>query len=226
MPTQELVSQMIGHWVIAQKEGAQLGAVSHVHIDVKRNKISALSFKAGVMGETFWVAAKNIKLIGKDVVLISSETLINAPSSEEKPSGVSLKELSGFLVATAEGRHLGKLKDLEVQGKNWVVCGLCMEGGKKLSLDPSEMTVGPDQIVVPKEHAERIIEETTPEEQSALGRFFSSASTQAQEVATNVKKSFAANKANSDKEEYELEDGMIHETPLDNSGKPEKVENS
>jgi len=84
-----------------------LGKVFDIYIEKQANQIKGISFKTGLLRiekESF-VSIENIRKMGKDVVIISSETAVTPLPKEFE--GSSLKTLKGFKITTHDGQHLG-----------------------------------------------------------------------------------------------------------------------
>lgn len=177
MAVKKEISELRGVIVVSRAEGAILGSVSQIFVNPRSRKISALSFKKRIGGKETIVEQKNVELIGRDVVLISKEEAAQ-PLSPQSIAGLrSIKELQGTWVTTVEGLHLGTLVDLDVDETEWTVTELRLADGKMLPIaDVKQLTIGPDQVMVPADHADKVVRPTKDAQNGFLGRVFGSES--------------------------------------------------
>jgi len=159
----EHMSGVMGYLVISQEEGAKLGAVSDVFIDTKNKKVSGLCFKPHKIGkEEFFVKSEDIQKIGHDIIFISHKDKARPHSKTEDNSQISLSQLTGHIVATADGEHLGKLCDLDIDAEQWTISELWLDHNKRLPIKAEELKIGPDQLIVPQKYAQDIVQEENP----------------------------------------------------------------
>jgi len=57
-----------------------------------------------------------------------------------------------------EGEVLGKLDDFDLDTETWALSELLLEGDRILPIDPTEIVIGRDQILVPQAYAARVVE--------------------------------------------------------------------
>lgn len=151
----EHASELRGLLVVASDEGAQLGNLSGIYIDPAKKSIAALTFRTRRLGgDEYFVAIGDVKTVGRDVVLISSEAAAQKISDEEKPPGKSLKELQGAWVTTMDGDHLGALVDLDFSD-DWRISELSLANDGEVQVEANDIKIG-DAIIVPVEYAERV----------------------------------------------------------------------
>jgi len=156
METRKKVSDLRGVLVVAYEEGVQLGKVHDIYVEKPANAVKGISFKAGLLGlekESF-VGIENIRKMGKDVVIVSSETAVTPVP--EALAGSSLKALRGFKITTHEGEHLGELSDLNVIMESGKISGIILTEKKMLDIDIEDITIGPDVIMVPADYVTHI----------------------------------------------------------------------
>ena len=156
MEKRENVSELRGALVVAYEEGVQLGKVYDIYIEKQANQIMGISFKGGLLGlekESF-VSFENIRKLGKDVVIISSEEKVKPLPKELEKSG--LKSMKGFKITTHDGAHIGELVDLSLIEDDYKITDLILDEGKMLEIEVGDITIGSDVIMVPAEYAARI----------------------------------------------------------------------
>lgn len=160
MTEKEHMAHVVGFLVVSEKEGAKLGAVSNIFIDIKSNKVSGLCFKTNKLSkEEHYVKVKDIQKIGRDVIFISHEDVSSAYTKSENTSQKSLAELIGHIVTTAEGQQLGKLTDLDIDDEQWTISELWLDHNKRVPVDPTELKIGPDQLILPHASVENVVQE-------------------------------------------------------------------
>lgn len=160
MDTRESISELRGVLVIAREEGAQLGNVANFFVDPGKKTLAGLSFRQSRFGKPQYVDMKNVVQLGRDVVSITSEH-----AAGELPADTSyrdLKSLQGLWVTTLGGAHLGVLVDLDVSQQTWMISELTLDDHRSLSVDPTEITIGVDEILVPTDYADKIEASSEP----------------------------------------------------------------
>lgn len=172
MKTTKEMSVLRGLQVVSRDEGTMLGSVVRVFVSASTRRVSALSFKDR-NGDEKYLEQHRIVLIGKDVVLVSSESDVKSLAELSSQDTRSLKDLQGTWVATMEGKHLGTLVDLDIDDEQGTISELRLENGKRLPIqEPNELTLGPDQILVAAHCEARLVESEPQEANGLLGRFF------------------------------------------------------
>jgi len=153
--------ELMGCLVISEAEGAKLGSVSDIFIDIDQNKISGLCFKPHKLGkQEYYVYVQDIIKIGRDIIFINREDAVHSYAKSSNPTGsqhASLTDLLGHWVTTSEGKQLGKLTDLDIQDEDWSVCEMWLDQSKKMPVSPREIKIGPDQIIVPPTYTDKIV---------------------------------------------------------------------
>lgn len=155
----EQVSEAVGYAVIAHKEGAQLGDVSHVFFDIETKCISGMTSRKKTFAPESWFGVDQIEVMGKDVILLKSEASLTPVGKGGVVKGNSLKEMRGMRVVTTDGKLLGTLVDLEVQGKNWMISELWLSDKQRLPVVGADIVIGPDQIIVPAHYDAKVVHE-------------------------------------------------------------------
>jgi sporulation protein YlmC with PRC-barrel domain len=166
MAHSDQLSETIGYSVIAHREGAQLGDVAHVFLDPENKNISGMTLKSKVFGKESWFGVEEIETIGTDVILLKGEASLTPLAKAGVTKGKSLKDIRGTRVVTADGKLLGTLDDFEVQGDDWSISELYLDKNRRLPVASAEIKIGEDQIIVPAEYSERVVEE--PEDNSGF----------------------------------------------------------
>ena len=121
-------------------------------------QIAGISFKGGRIGfekESF-ISFENIRKVGKDVVIISSEEMVK-PFVKEL-DGNSLNAMKGLKVTTVDGTNLGELFDLCVTGSDGKISELIMDEGKIVAVNIEDIAIGADAIMVPSDYVSRVKE--------------------------------------------------------------------
>jgi len=98
-----------------------------------------------------------------------------------------MRELREMLVATFEGRKVGKVVDLEFRIEDGQIDALYLSERRKLPIRPEEMTIGPDQILVRAEATAKI-QKITQEERGLFERLFGQRVPPMEDVATSIRR--------------------------------------
>jgi sporulation protein YlmC with PRC-barrel domain len=159
MTQTEHATEILGYTVIAHKEGAQMGRVSHVFVDPKTKAMSGLTFKSRFMADEQWIGVQDIELLGKDVILVRTEASAKRLGADESAHGRSLKELRGTAIVTMEGKKIGTLEDVDFADDGSTISGLHLNGGRQLAVEIDALNIGVDQVMVPAEYENRITTE-------------------------------------------------------------------
>lgn len=155
------LSQLRGTKVVAQQEAVSCGTVRDVLLDPESKTISALALRDKRSSKSLCVPYSEVVGIGPDVVLIAKATSAEPLDDVEHP-GQHLRSLSGMRVVTEGGAFLGKLEDLDFDREHRTLSKLLLTNHQSVDVDPTEITIGPDAIVVPSAYAERMTEIETP----------------------------------------------------------------
>jgi sporulation protein YlmC with PRC-barrel domain len=123
-----------------------------------------------MFSEDGFVEMKDVETVGDDVVVVSGRSAVRRITDSSKPAGSSLKDLQGSWVTTLGGEHLGVLVDVEVTPATWTITDLILSDRRKLSIQPAEVTIGKDEILVPGNGVENL--QAAGEEEGFLSRVF------------------------------------------------------
>jgi sporulation protein YlmC with PRC-barrel domain len=151
------VSGTIGYAVVAHKEGALLGEVVHVFFDPDSRTISGMTVRSKAFGNESWFGVEEIEILGRDVILLTGEASLTPVKKGGVIRGKSLQEMRSMRVVTQDGKLLGRLDDLEVQGKQLAISELYLYKNLRLLVDHAEIRIGPDQIMVPSVYSDRVV---------------------------------------------------------------------
>ena len=154
----ESASGLRGTLVVTKQEGSQLGQIAKIYFHPETKKISGVSLRKNLIGEDFFVDVENIDFIGEDVIFVQNKEAVKPISEMNKPTGNSLKDLQGSWVTTLGGDHVGILVDVEIHPKEWVISELLLSESRRLSIEPAEVTMGQDEVLVPGNYADKVKE--------------------------------------------------------------------
>lgn len=158
MQRRESISELRGVLVIAKEEGAQLGAVTGVHIDPSTRRLAAVSFRSHGAAMEQYVAAENILSIGYDIIFVKSRVAARPFQRSEHPGWRSLRDLQGLWVTSLDGVHLGVLLDLELEPDTGMLADFRLLDGRILPImKAEEVTIGNDEILVPASYAANVL---------------------------------------------------------------------
>lgn len=166
----ECVSTLKNARVVAQKEGALLGSVSHIYFDQEQRRLSALTFKPRrLFGDASFVAMQDVVSMGRDVVFIPEESKSQQVSPTAKPRGREIESLFGHWVTTTEGKHLGHLSDVDFDPVTWDVSALRLSEGTRIPVKKENVVFGADEVMVDATVADEFV--TEPQKQGVLAKF-------------------------------------------------------
>ena len=167
--TIEHASELRGVLLVAREEGAQLGTVTGINVNPDSKQIAAIRFRPKTGRKEAFVLMADVQLIGRDVVLVSSEIAVKPIEDDITAPGKNLEELQGAWVTTTEGKHLGTLVDVDFRPRDWLISELDLSDGKSLEVDPTELRIG-DEVIVPASYAKRVKE--APKQPGVMSRIF------------------------------------------------------
>lgn len=145
--------------VSTQEEGAKLGHVTHVLCDRNRKAVIAIGFRENIFKDEYLVRSENIKKIGRDLLVISSESCIESMPKHLPDGQIFLRSFTGTPIASLAGNALGKLSDIAIDRDSWYFQRLYFDHHHWLEVTPDTITIGPDQILVPAGSTDQIVEE-------------------------------------------------------------------
>lgn len=140
-----------GMVVVARAEGANVGRLDDFLFELTTGNISGWRIKAGtVFARGGGVAAADLELLGRDVVLIRGESAVEWAGSG-RPRSVEGRAWAGAWlgtgVLTRAGAALAEVRDLIVDDRGDRVYGLLLADGRLLALGP-QVQLGPSAVIV------------------------------------------------------------------------------
>lgn len=164
-------SELRGFLVVARQEGAEVGSLSAIRIDPAAKTVIGFEMRTRrLAGDVRYVDVGDVEVVGRDVLLVTSEEILRDVTDDEPAPGVSLKHLQGMWVTSTEGKHLGTLIDVDFAPGDWRIRELLLAEDRHLAVDPDQIKIG-DEIIVPQEMAARIEESPEPR-RGLLSRIF------------------------------------------------------
>ncbi len=92
----EHASSLRGYSIIAYNEGKQLGTITSVNIDLTTKRIASFSFRDKLIGgEYFYAPIDEVKVVGENVIIITSQSKVQKITETSPALGTSLKKLQG-----------------------------------------------------------------------------------------------------------------------------------
>lgn len=142
--------------VVSLDEGLRLGRVHDVFVDRQAKRIAGISLNHGLLPteDKLYVDLADILKIGRDVVIVAQHE--NARPLPEAMAPQSLRYLRGRKITTTDGACLGELSDLTVDRESGGLAELHLNDDRALEVDPAEISIGPDVIVIPSRYTRRI----------------------------------------------------------------------
>lgn len=142
--------------IITYDGGIRLGKVSDVYVNHDSKTLEGISFhsKRTALEKEGFVSLADIHVMGKDAIIVSSETAAIPLSVELKSH--SWRTLKGLKVMTVEGGQLGEITDIHVHKEDGTITRLILNDEKIVAIVTDELTIGSDALMVPIEYASRI----------------------------------------------------------------------
>lgn len=155
-PKLEWGASVEDHIAVSQKEGASLGNVTNIYINLKNKKISALELKKSLWGDKFFVLVNDITFIGEDIVFVNEKNSAKAFDKFDQSKHRDLNKLKGTRITTLNGKHLGELDDIDISTTTFEISEFSLKSGQRMPVKTSEITIGEDEILVPAEYESKI----------------------------------------------------------------------
>lgn len=158
METRSSLSNISRMQVVTRDRGRILGTVEQVYLDPAEQKLSAFTFRNRFTRKEQYVIFGQLEVFGQDILLIASEDAARPyVPGEAEPPGRNVRELKDLMVATFEGRKVGKITDVEIQPESGTIVTLYLSDRRKMPIEPGELMIGPDQALVRAEAMERMV---------------------------------------------------------------------
>lgn len=158
MARAESIYDWVGKIVITKEEGRHLGTVSRVFIDPDSSTLTSICLRENRLVPERCVTMEDVEMAGEDVVMIR-EAAAAVPVSHTSLRGRELEELRGLWVTTLEGVHLGTISEVAIARSNWAACSLRLSNGQRLDVNPQDLRIGRDEILVPQTFADRLVDD-------------------------------------------------------------------
>jgi sporulation protein YlmC with PRC-barrel domain len=143
--------------VSSEAEGAILGHVSHIICDRNAKSVVALGFRENIFKEEYTIPVRSVHRVGRDMLIIESEAAIGTMPKQLPAGQIFFKSLTGTMIVTHAGNMLGRLTDLVIHGDSWAISRLYFDNHHWLDVMPENLTIGPDQILVPAGSTDQIV---------------------------------------------------------------------
>jgi len=144
--------------VMTRDTGVLVGSLLDVYLDPESRGLAGISTIRKLKGAELVVPADEILLVGQDVVLIRSQESARPREARPGDAGIQFRELAGKPVVTRSGEVLGLLLDVELGGADNTVEALQLSGARILPVEPDELSVDPELLVVPDSSSKQIVE--------------------------------------------------------------------
>ena len=162
----ERVSQMLGMSVMSAANGASLGRVEDLLVDGPGGQVVdgpggqviAVVVRRGTLASARVLSYEEVQVVGPDAVIARSEDRIVNPREwhERGLEATPSSALKDRRVVTDDGRQLGRIKDVFVDGATGTVRGYeigsgglaGLVGGRATLSRTDGVRIGPDAVVV------------------------------------------------------------------------------
>jgi sporulation protein YlmC with PRC-barrel domain len=133
-------SRLKGMPVLSLTEGARVGNVKDLLLDTAAQRVTMLLLSTPA-GESF-VPFEKLRSIGSDAVTIESAAATEGTTGQTAVTGMrAVGELLGLAVTSAEGTHLGDVKDLEFDVQDGRLLEIALHKGGVLGIGGTSLTV-------------------------------------------------------------------------------------
>ena len=133
-------SAVKGMPVLSLTEGARVGNLRDVLLDTAALRVTMLLLSTPD-GESL-VPFEKIRSIGADAITIESTSATEGTTGQAAVTGQrAVGELMGLAVTSAEGTHLGDVKDLEFDAKDGRLIEIGLHKGGVLGIGGTSLTV-------------------------------------------------------------------------------------
>ncbi len=153
----EWCNSIEGHMAITEKEGLFLGYISNLYIDLTKNKVAAMELRKVMWGDKFVVLVKDISSVGEDTVFINEKKNARKMTNINPLKHRSLHDLRGTRITSLNGKHLGRLQDIDIDTQTFDINFISLGAGKWIPINSAEVTIGVDEILVPVDYELKII---------------------------------------------------------------------
>jgi uncharacterized protein YrrD len=163
-------SDIKGTRVITLDTAADIGEAKDLVFDVENNQLLAIVLdEAGLTHSARIIPFSNVKAVGRDAVIVDTQTSIIAAERDERINHVLKQEitLKNKKVYTMEGEDLGKIVDIRFDEQTGRIEGYDVSGGifadaysgRPFIPAPKTVKVGHDVVLVPGEVAHMMEEQ-------------------------------------------------------------------
>lgn len=110
-----LAHEMNGQALVTIEDGEKIGEVADMLFDPQALRIAALTFtKGGLLNrETFTLPANQVRVWGKDVILVNRPGELQSVNTQQQQNWVKLSDqLRGRYVVSTDGTRVGQVNDV------------------------------------------------------------------------------------------------------------------
>jgi sporulation protein YlmC with PRC-barrel domain len=140
--------------VISQAEGVRIGALTGAYLDPEARALIALTCRRD--RSHFQIGMHAVAVLGQDVVVIGERGDARELGDGHELGGRELRTYVGIPVTTQGGERVGRIEDARFDSASGKLSTLLLHDGRALDVDPEQVTLGRDEVLVPEEYARRI----------------------------------------------------------------------
>lgn len=153
------VSDLIDNLVYTDNDGKQIGRIIKITFNHLTKKVSSLIIKESLWSrKLFLVKIENVRNIGRDLVNVSSIKDCLELESTEFLNDMTFQSINKHRVITDDGKLLGVIEDMVVSQKSFKILGFILNDDSLLKVNPNQIVLGRDEIIVPRGYESKIIE--------------------------------------------------------------------
>ena len=153
----ERVSEIIGTPIVSAANGEKVGNVADVLLGAEGDRVVGVVVRRGAFAGEQVLPYEDVQAVGRDAVIARSEEGVVGSREWHDRGG----EAARSSTLTADGRELGRIKDLYVDAQSGAIRAYEVEGHrlaglitKRAALPRSDrVTIGPDDVLGPADAA-------------------------------------------------------------------------
>ncbi len=157
----ERIRDIVGRPVMSAGNGEQVGSVADVLVTSAGDRVVGIVLHAGLLSGERVLPYDDVQAIGRDALIARTEEHVMVPRDWQDLgiAAVRSSSLRHKRVVTGDGRQLGRVKDVYIDGPTGQVRAYEIEGrgglfGARAALPRTNaVRVGPDAMIVPEDAA-------------------------------------------------------------------------
>lgn len=164
---QSWISTLQGRMIFDQTSGKFLGRAQEFYINPKTKKVSAVDLKKSFFSRRKFVHSSDIVLVGEDILMVKNKGSAFPIDKLNKNKNRSFKEMKNLWVTTLNGVHAGKLNDIKIENKSFLVSEALLDTGLKIKFQSKDLMFGKDEVLIPVQYEPLLTSEAASRNKNA-----------------------------------------------------------